>query len=131
MSGSGTARREPMSKVDTAWLRMEKPTSLMMITGVLMFEQHLDIAQLRELVAERFLAFERFRQKAVDLGGTCYWEHDPDFDLEWHVRLTALPGGAGTPSCNDWSASWHRPRWTIPSRCGSSIWWKTTTAAAP
>ena len=86
-----------MSKVDTAWLRMEKPTSLMMITGVLMFEQHLDIAQLRELVAERFLAFERFRQKAVDLGGACYWEHDPDFDLEWHVRLTALPGEAGKP----------------------------------
>ena len=31
------AQREPMSKVDTAWLRMERPTNLMMITGVMMF----------------------------------------------------------------------------------------------
>ncbi|MCX7556673.1 wax ester/triacylglycerol synthase family O-acyltransferase [Xanthomonadaceae bacterium JHOS43] len=88
-------RREPMSKVDTAWLRMEKPTNLMMITGVLMFEQRLSIEVLRRLIAERFLAFRRFRQKAVDTGRACYWETDADFDLEWHVRLTALPGGAG------------------------------------
>ena len=25
--------REPMSRVDTAWLRMERPTNPMMITG--------------------------------------------------------------------------------------------------
>ena len=30
-------RREPMSRVDTAWLRMCRPTNPMMITGVLMF----------------------------------------------------------------------------------------------
>ncbi len=85
-----------MSKVDTAWLRMEKPTNLMMITGVLMFGQRLSIEALRTLIAERFLAFRRFRQKAVDGGTSCHWETDADFDLEWHVRLTALPGAAGT-----------------------------------
>ncbi len=85
-----------MSKVDTAWLRMEKPTNLMMITGVLMFGQRLSIGALRRLIGERFLAFHRFRQKAVDAGTSCHWETDADFDLEWHVRLTALPGEAGT-----------------------------------
>ena len=90
-------RREAMSKVDTAWLRMEKPTNLMMITGVLMLEQRLSIEALRTLIAERFLAFKRFRQKAVDTGAACHWETDADFDIEWHVRLTALPGGAGKP----------------------------------
>ena len=30
--------REPMSKVDTAWLRMEQPTNLMMITGVIVLD---------------------------------------------------------------------------------------------
>lgn len=84
-----------MSKVDTAWLRMEKPTSLMMITGVLMFADRLELQALRELIGERFLAFRRFRQKAVDTGSSAHWETDPDFDLDWHVRLTALPGGAG------------------------------------
>lgn len=88
-------RREAMSKVDTAWLRMEKPTNLMMITGVLMLEQRLSIGALRKLIAERFLAFKRFRQKAVDTGTACHWETDADFDIEWHVRLTALPGEAG------------------------------------
>ena len=92
----GRRRREAMSKVDTAWLRMEKPTNLMMITGVLMFGQRLSIEALRTLIAERFLAFRRFRQKAVDGGTSCHWETDADFDLEWHVRLTALPGAAGT-----------------------------------
>jgi diacylglycerol O-acyltransferase len=88
-------RREPMSKVDTAWLRMEKPTNLMMITGVLMFEDRLDPKAFRKLIAERFLAFKRFRQKAVDTASAAYWETDQDFDLDWHIRLTALPGAAG------------------------------------
>lgn len=87
-------KREPMSKVDTAWLRMESPTNLMMITGVLMFEQRLPIEPLRALLLERFLAFRRFRQKAVDTAGNAYWEDDLDFDLDWHVRLIALPGRA-------------------------------------
>lgn len=94
--GSRGGRREPMSKVDTAWLRMEKPTNLMMITGVLMFDGRLELAALRKLIAERFLAFKRFRQKAVETAsGNAAWETDQDFDLDWHLRLTALPGPAG------------------------------------
>ncbi len=87
--------REPMAKVDTAWLRMEKSTNLMMITGVLMFDEPIDIDRLKRTIAERFLAFRRFRQKAVDTAAGAFWENDPDFDLDWHVRLTALPGKAG------------------------------------
>jgi len=94
MIGKKRAPREAMSKVDTAWLRMESPTNLMMITGVLMFEQRLPIPALKRLLAERFLAFRRFRQKAVDTGNSAYWEDDADFDMDWHVRLTALPGKA-------------------------------------
>jgi hypothetical protein len=40
--GEGQGRRlkrEPMSRVDTAWLRMERPTNPMMITGVMMFAE--------------------------------------------------------------------------------------------
>ncbi|HJU38147.1 MAG TPA: wax ester/triacylglycerol synthase domain-containing protein, partial [Tahibacter sp.] len=88
-------KRDAMSKVDTAWLRMESPTNLMMITGVLMFDDRLDLAALKTLLAERFLAYRRFRQKAVDSGSSAAWETDADFDLDWHVRLTALPGAAG------------------------------------
>jgi len=86
--------REAMSKVDTAWLRMERPTNRMMITGVLMFAGPLDAARIKDLLAERFLAFRRFRQRAAIGANGAYWETDADFDLDWHVRVAALPGAA-------------------------------------
>jgi WS/DGAT/MGAT family acyltransferase len=84
-----------MSRVDTAWLRMERATNLMMITSVMMFEEHMSLEQLKKLVKTRFLAYPRFRQKAVDTAAGAFWEDDADFDLDWHVRLSALPGRGG------------------------------------
>jgi WS/DGAT/MGAT family acyltransferase len=84
--------REPISKVDTAWLRMEQPTNLMMINGIIIMEEQLDYEALLDTVEQRFLAFRRFRQKAVDRTRGAYWEFDEDFDVRWHVRRTALPG---------------------------------------
>ena len=60
------ARREAMSRVDTAWLRMERPTNPMMITGVLMFAEPMSVDALKRVIKQRFLAYARFRQKAVD-----------------------------------------------------------------
>lgn len=94
-------RREPMAKVDTAWLRMERPTNLMMITGVMMFDSPIDLPRMKALLAERFLAYRRFRQKAVDLEAAAFWEDDEDFDIDWHVRRTALPGEAGKRELQD------------------------------
>ena len=87
-------QREAMSKVDTAWLRMERPTNLMMITGIMMFAASLQPAAIRQLLGERFLAYPRFRQKAVNTPSGAFWETDADFDLDWHVRVAALPGEA-------------------------------------
>ena len=89
-----TREREPMSRVDHAWLRMESPTNLMMITSVLVFDETLDTDRLLNLLQERFLRFRRFRQRPSELGGVPFWETDPDFDLRSHVRRTALPGAA-------------------------------------
>ena len=94
MFKSITAQREPMSRVDTAWLRMEKPTNLMMITSVLVFDRALDVARFKQMLADRFLAFRRFRQRAIDNQTQAFWETDRDFDLNWHVRRMALPGDA-------------------------------------
>ncbi|HEX5124036.1 MAG TPA: wax ester/triacylglycerol synthase family O-acyltransferase, partial [Rhodanobacteraceae bacterium] len=88
-------QREPMSKVDTAWLRMERPTNLMMITGVLMFAGRLDPKRTRKLIGERFLAFRRFRQRAVQSPSGAWWETVDDLDLDWHVQAATLPGKAG------------------------------------
>lgn len=85
-------RRESMSRVDTAWLRMERPTNPMMITGVLMFAERMSLADLRRVVERRFLAYPRFGQKPVDTASGASWQDDEHFDLDWHVRLSALPG---------------------------------------
>ena len=89
-----TARREPIAKVDTAWLRMEQPTNLMMITGVIELAERVEFDHFKRLVANRFLAFARFRQKAVDSPRGCFWEEDQQFELSSHIRRTALPGAA-------------------------------------
>lgn len=90
--------REPMSRVDTAWLRMERPTNPMMITGVLMFAEPMSLKSLKQVIKQRFLAYSRFRQKSVDTASGASWQDDEDFDLDWHVRESALPGKGGKRS---------------------------------
>lgn len=94
MVANVSANQEPMAKVDTAWLRMESPTNLMMITGVLMFDAPLPLQALREQIASRFLAYRRFGQRAVDTGSAAFWETVKP-DLRWHVRTLRLPRKAG------------------------------------
>ena len=86
-STSSRRRRESMSRVDTAWLRMERPTNPMMITGVMMFAEQMTRAQLKRVIQQRFLSYSRFRQKPVDGATGAQWVEDEDFDLDWHVRL--------------------------------------------
>ena len=88
------AKREKISSVDTAWLRMDKPSNLMMICGVLIFKERMDVEKLATVIRERFLRFRRFQQKAVQLPGVAYWETDSDFDLSSHLHHLALPGQA-------------------------------------
>ncbi len=82
--------REPMSLIDAAWLRMDRPTNLMMICGMMMFADRLDLEDVREVIRTRMLCFRRFTQRAVR-DSSPYWETDPYFDLDWHVRHIALP----------------------------------------
>jgi diacylglycerol O-acyltransferase / wax synthase len=84
-------RSERLSNVDTAWLRMEDPTNLMMVTGLLMFDQPLDFARLRQAIEQRLLCFDRFRQQVVDADGTPHWRDDPHFTLNAHLHRIALP----------------------------------------
>jgi WS/DGAT/MGAT family acyltransferase len=80
-----------LSPVDHAWLRMDRPTNLMMINGVLVIDGTLDRARLLQVVEQRILALPRFRQRIVRRGGRPFWEDDPDFDLDHHVQWMRLP----------------------------------------
>lgn len=83
--------REPMSKVDTAWLRMESPTNRMMITGVMVFSNRLPLERLNAALRARFLKYRRFTQRVRDLGTQAFWEDDESFDLGRHVVSAQLP----------------------------------------
>jgi diacylglycerol O-acyltransferase len=89
------AEKERMSAVDTAWLRMDRATNLMMILGVWVLEGPLGLESLREVIAERFVRHERFRCRPVDDLVSASWETDEDFDIDSHVRPVALPDPAG------------------------------------
>ena len=87
--------RERISGVDTAWLRMEQPTNLMMIVGVMMFDRRLNLRDVQRAVKSRFLAFRRFRCRAVQDAAGAWWEEDPEFDIDFHVERATLPGKGG------------------------------------
>jgi WS/DGAT/MGAT family acyltransferase len=82
---------ERMSKVDTAWLRMDTEANLMMIVGVWSIRPGITLAALRERVAQRLLQYPRFRQKVVEDGLLgAQWVMDRHFDIARHV-VAELP----------------------------------------
>ncbi len=88
----------PMSNVDAAWLHMEDPTNLMLIAGVMSFYEKLDFGALKELIEDRLLPFERFRQRVVVStvpGVGPRWVTDKNFNLHSHLQRVALPDPGG------------------------------------
>jgi len=79
-----------MTRVDTAWLRMDTDVNLMMIVGVWLLEPAIRYDDLCERVSARLLKYERFRQKVVQ--GALGWQWVPDeyFDLQRHVVIEKL-----------------------------------------
>jgi len=74
-----------MSRVDTAWLRMDTEANLMMIVGVWLIEPQLPLAELRERVETALLKYGRFKQKVVEDTLGAQWVDDDHFDLAAHV----------------------------------------------
>jgi hypothetical protein len=84
--------RKRLAPVDNAWLRMEDPTNLMMITGVMVFGTPMDYERLKATLEYQLLRFDRFRQRVVwPVKGGLSWEDDPDFDLSYHLQRATLP----------------------------------------
>ncbi|KQW69749.1 wax ester/triacylglycerol synthase family O-acyltransferase [Methylibium sp. Root1272] len=93
-----TAAPERMSRVDTAWLRMDNPSNLMMILGVWLLEPGVSHAALCQRVEARLLKYRRFRQKVVEDAMGASWVTDRSFDLQRHVlRERLVPGKGQSP----------------------------------
>ena len=77
-------RAEAMSKVDTAWLRMDSASNLMMILGVWTLRPRIRYDALCRRLQERLLRYHRFCQRVVEEGGASRWV-DHEVDLRQHV----------------------------------------------
>ena len=94
-----------LSSADTAWLRMDRPTNLMVITSVLLFDEPVDIDRIRQVYRHRLVGrYPRFRQRVVESRVPLrppHWEDDPEFDLDHHVHHVALPAPGDTPTLQE------------------------------
>lgn len=81
-----------MGHADAAWLHMDRPTNLMVITSAMWFEEPLDLDALRRVVQERLVdRYPRFSQRVVEGLTGPHWEDVPDFDVAPHIHHLALP----------------------------------------
>jgi WS/DGAT/MGAT family acyltransferase len=86
---------ERMSRVDTAWLRMDNEVNLMMIVGVWLLTPAITLLALKERIADKLLKYDRFLQKAVPDAMGAMWQPDADFDIGQHVVAQTLQPQAG------------------------------------
>lgn len=83
-------RRERMSTVDTAWLRMDSDGNLMMIVCVQLFSKPMDMKRFRHTLETRLLTYSRFRSRVVhDVTGGAWWQEQV-VDLDYHLVRAQL-----------------------------------------
>jgi diacylglycerol O-acyltransferase / wax synthase len=89
-----------LSSTDAAWLHMDRPTNLMVINAVSLFDQLVDWERFKQITQRRLVdRYPRFRQRVVESRlpfRLPKWEDDPDFALEHHIHHLALPAPGDT-----------------------------------
>ncbi|NHZ73244.1 MAG: wax ester/triacylglycerol synthase family O-acyltransferase [Nitrospirae bacterium] len=128
---------EKMRRVDHAWLRMDEPANLMMINGLLFFDQPLDLGEVRQVLLERLLTIPRFRQRVApsEKGQGYSWQPDPNFDIDSHLVEERLPSPGDDAVLQDLVSRWmsspldrSRPLWMChlvhDYKGGSAILWR-------
>ena len=91
VSGTLGLSGERMSKVDTAWLRMDCDSNLMMIVGVWVLKPGISYQALCDRIEERLLKYPRFTQRVVQDAGGATWVRDTQFDITKQVVIEKLP----------------------------------------
>ena len=90
VSGTLGLSGERMSKVDTAWLRMDSESNLMMIVGVWIMTPAITHAALCQRIEERLLKYPRFTQRVVKDSAGATWVRDAKFDIKQQVIVEKL-----------------------------------------
>jgi WS/DGAT/MGAT family acyltransferase len=96
--------RKKISLPDYAWLRLNEPNNLMVITGLMTFDAPLDYESLKAALGPAILRFKRFRQRLVQPNlpfRRPYWEVDPTFTIDSHLTRVQLPSPADQEALRD------------------------------
>jgi diacylglycerol O-acyltransferase / wax synthase len=95
---------ERLGVLDEIFLHLEGPSTHMHVGGIALFEgEPPDYDDVLKMIEQRLQYVPRFRQKlaTVPLGlGRPVWVDDPHFNLEYHVRHTALPAPGSRAKLN-------------------------------
>jgi len=117
---------ERLQPLDVSFLYLEGPTTPMHVGGLAVFTLpaegfHYD--KLVKLVEQRISLVPRYRQKVKSVPGHLanpVWVDDPDFDLGYHVRRSALPRPGSDEQLRELVArvqsrplDRHRPLWEM------------------
>ncbi len=122
---------DQLTALDATFLELEQDdeSALMHIGSAMVFEPGPGysiplVTQLRAHLGERLGRLPRYRQKlgAPRTGGLAwpYWEDDPRFEIEAHVRHATLPAPGEEPELLEWVSDFYshrldrnRPLWEI------------------
>ena len=134
---------ERLSGLDASFLYLETPSLHMHVAMAMIFDPATvpggySFARIKGLIAERIPSAPVFRRRLVEVPfrlGHPVWVDDPDFDIDYHVRLTAVPQPGGPHELADLAGDITGRRSTAPSRCGrsgsSKAWPAGTSASSP
>lgn len=90
---------DTMTALDSAFLQIEDRHAALHIGSVGVFEGPVPpFAAIRDEIERKLPRVPRYRQRMLRVPGNLgrpVWEDDPDFDLDYHLRRTALPGPGG------------------------------------
>ena len=121
-------RIEPLSSVDAAWLGMENPTNLMMVTGIMTFAEPVAFERMQAFIEHRWLQYDRFRKRvarpqipfAPGNWNAAFWEPSQPFQIKDHLHDVTLPGVGDQAELQDYVSrmmstplEFSRPPWEM------------------
>lgn len=90
-----------MSRADAAWLHMEDPSNLMMITALFTFKGRLDADRMKAMLEEQLMTYDRFKMRVgyPKIGiGRPLWKQYRHFNLDDHLDVRTLEAPGDEPA---------------------------------
>lgn len=93
----------PINTSDLTFLNMDRPTNLMIVNGLMWFDDEPDWTAVRGVVQDRLIdRFPVLSRRPALVDGTWMWEDDPDFNVDRHIREVTIGGTADLQAAQEY-----------------------------